>query len=295
VTGARRHPAPDDPAQPPAATAQPDRVRRREDATNAPEGTNSPSVLELAGHLDRLLAAGWEITSSGPSSRGLSVVRIWQAHQSAVIDLIDLRNDGVAEAARHGTDGHRTLWREGPIADVVEAFLIEPAPRGYQARGQSAFLPLGSATSRVEAFFRLRGGWERADGDDTGHLYRYQLGPGSDELDRPRVDQHQALGLMPSWCTVTPDLNVEISAWHVANGCPDHGDGEVKRTEFDNPTFPAILSGSEDDACAADLTALAYCLLFGPCSIREHPQAAPRQELPAVASPARQPRPGPGR
>jgi hypothetical protein len=232
----------------------------------------------LLGVLAPLFAAGWTMQMSTVPG-GLSLTRSWAANSSVVVDEIHLGAGGSAEAVRRFNAGRRSAsdntdewqrrWQHaGAVADAVEAFLAQPEPDGHSLRAPEP-LPLGEHTARVEVFFHLRGDWECVHGDDEGLLYRYRLGVGSDELDRVRVDQREHLGLEPLSCWVSPDLEVRIGPSGVDNGCPDHQRGQIECVGFDDPALRGVLATHELSACGADLHGLAYCLVFGSCSLCE--------------------------
>jgi hypothetical protein len=233
---------------------------------------------QLLSVLAPLFAAGWSMQLATVPG-GLSLTRSWAADSSVVVDEIHLGAGGPAEAVRRfkagrcspsdNTDEWVRRWQhEGAVADVVEAFRTQPEPDGHTLRAPEP-LPLGEHTARVEVFFHLRGDWECVHGDDDGLLYRYRLGIGSDDLDRVRVDQREHLGLEPLSCRIGPDLEVRIAPSGVNNGCPNHQRGQTACVGFDDPALRGVLAAHELSACGADLHGLAYCVVFGSCSLRE--------------------------
>lgn len=243
----------------------------QEGATAQPRSA-TVAELGLLEHVGQLCAAGWRLEPAEAAGR-LCVSRYWDGkvfgRKSVQVDELAIRRDGLAEAVRRDKHDQRSLMERGPVAEVVAACLNMSAPGDHTLQTGVRRLPLDTDTARVEVFFHLRTGWECFNSDQTGLMYAFCLGVASEQWERPRLEQHEDLGLEPLCCTVTPELDVHLIPWHVHNGCSEHRRGEIETVPFDDPALLQILDQQETRARDVDLRELAYCLAFGPCSLRD--------------------------
>jgi hypothetical protein len=257
--------------------------------------------------IDRLLYEGWFLATwqamkDWPDTWAL--VRDWkttdpngipedplhrmQFGSTVVRDVVGFQPDGTAIARRLRLEDRVAQWStSGSAAEIVATAITLAAPKDCIRADGSSDLRWDSMTTQVLAFFRVRD-WRMRRTDGDGGVFLYTRGVGSAELDRPRFFRGQTLeplGIVPLSCKVCSSLEMQFTGWRVRTGCEAHR-GVRETVGFDNPELVATLDIFESAATTADLTELAYCVVYGDCSAHELDWS---QEYPAQADSAQPP------
>ena len=236
-------------------------------------------ITRRAGHLDRLLNAGFGWTAPPDANRPLRMIRTWRVIDfpagdesgTTVDDTVIIERDGRTTVTRE-YPGHQRRPEWGPfhaaLAEVVDECVAAPAPSGCSmATPDTDLYPFGSISTLVVALFHHRVGWEVAELGGQGFDYVYSRSLDGLDLRRERVMLGD-LGVDYLWCRVTPASVLQFDTCGVSNGCDLH---RTTRHEmvFDSYRLGDILEAFdkwEINARSVDRDRLFACVLGGPCS-----------------------------
>lgn len=259
--------------------------------TTARVTVNIETTKTMVETMDRLLQDGWFLIT-WPKLRDWpdrwALARDWKPTNPArapadpmyrmefcatvVRDVVGFWSNGTAVVRRVNlADGDAEWSHSGSAIESADrAIALGPSDDCCRAAAYSE-QPWGALPTRVLAHFRARD-WQLDDADHGGGgCFRYTRGVGSPALDRPRFYQGQTLeplGVVPLMCDVSAELELRLIGWRVQTGCVAHR-GISATIWFDDPDLEASLDGFESAATTADLTALAYRLVYGDCSKHE--------------------------